>query len=122
MATVVKGVANKVITYAFTAGIVIALVLGLIASWVQAWVPALTSLLILAGIVVGFFNITPNEARDYILYVTALVIVTSLGSAQLGQLPYVGGPVESVLQSIMAFIMPSVVVVGIKSILNLAKN
>ncbi len=119
---VVKGVANKVITYAFTVGIIAALVLGLLSTWVTQWEAALTSILILAGIIVGFFNITPNEARDYILYVTALVIVTSLSKGTLGSLTTIGPMLENVLGSIMAFIMPSVIIVGIKSILNLAKS
>lgn len=119
---VVKGVANKVIAYAFTAGIVAALVLGLLSTWVTQWESVLTSILILAGIVVGFFNITPKEARDYILYVTALVIVTSLSKGTLGSLTTIGPMLENVLGSIMAFIMPSVIIVGIKSILNLARS
>ncbi|MEK6950391.1 MAG: hypothetical protein AABX13_01570 [Nanoarchaeota archaeon] len=119
---VVKGVANKVITYAFTVGIIAALVLGLLSTWVTQWEAILTSVLILAGIVVGFFNITPNEARDYILYVTALVIVTSLSKGTLGALTTIGPMLENVLGSIMAFIMPSVIIVGIRSILNLARS
>lgn len=119
---VVSGVANKLIAYAFTVGIIAALVLGLLSTWVAQWEAVLTSILILAGIVVGFFNITPKEARDYILYVTALVIVTSLSKGTLGSLTTIGPMLENVLGSIMAFIMPSVIIVGIKSILNLARS
>lgn len=119
---VVSGVANKLIAYAFTVGIIAALVLGLLSTWVAQWEAVLTSILILAGIVVGFFNISPKEARDYILYVTALVIVTSLSKGTLGALTTIGPMLENVLGSIMAFIMPSVIIVGIKSILNLARS
>ena len=75
---------NKLIAYAFTAGVVIAVILGLISSWLPAGVvPILTTVLILAGIIVGFFNVTADEQRDYILFVTALVIVLSQGAAIL---------------------------------------
>jgi len=116
-------ITNKVIAYAFTAGIVIALILGLISSMLAPQTKAvLTSILILAGIVVGFFNITPAEARDYILFVTALVIVVSLGGNNLGQLQFVGPYLTNVLNAILAFIMPSVIIVVIKAVINLAKD
>ncbi len=120
--TAVGGLANKVIAYAFTVGVILALVVGLIGAWIPTWLPVLTSLLILAGIVVGFFNISPTETRDYVLFVTALVIVTSLGQSTLSQLQFVGPVLEGVLQSIMVFVLPSVVIVGIKAVLNLAKD
>jgi len=118
-----KSVANKVIAYSFTIGIVIALILGLIASILPGTVaPILTSVLILMGIVVGFFNITPAETKDYILYVTAMVVVVALGGNNLGQLQVVGPYLVSVLNAILAFILPSVIVVGIKAVINLAKD
>ncbi len=118
-----RGFANRLITYAFTVGIVIALILGLISAFLPAGVAAtLTSLLILAGIVVGFFNITPAETRDYVLFVTALVVVTSLSTGVLGDVDIIGPLLQSVLGMIMAFIVPSVIIVAIKAVLNLAKN
>lgn len=122
--TAVKsGIANRLITYAFTIGVVIALILGLISTWLPEGVAGvLTSLLILAGIVVGFFNISPTEAKEYVLFVTALVIVTSLSQGVLGGLQVIGPLLESVLSAILAFVLPSVVIVAIKAVLNLARN
>lgn len=118
-----KKVANKVIAYAFTAGVVIALILGLVANWVSpTTVPYLTSLLILAGIIVGFFNIAPHETKDYILFTTALVIVVSLGGNNLGELQYLGKYLVTVLNHILAFVLPSVIIVGVKAVINLAKD
>lgn len=118
-----KKVVNKMIAYAFTTGVVVALVLGLISTRLPPNVVAvLSSLLILAGIVVGFFNITPDEAKDYVFYVAAIVVVTSLGGNNLGGLYMVGPYLVSVLNAIMAFILPSLIIVGIKAVINLAKN
>ncbi len=118
-----KRVVNKMIAYAFTTGVVVALILGLISARLPTSVVAvLSSLLILAGIVVGFFNITPAEAKDYVFYVAAIVVVTSLGGNNLGNLYLVGPYLESVLNSIMAFVLPSLIIVGIKAVINLAKN
>ena len=118
-----KLVTNKLIAYSFTVGVVVALILGLIAARLPANVVGiLTSLLILAGIVVGFFNITPTEAKDYVFYVTAIILVIYLGGNNLGQLQFVGKYLVSVLGTIMAFILPSVIIVGIKAVINLAKD
>lgn len=118
-----KNVVNKVIAYAFTGGVIIALVLGVIVAWLPPTIlPYLTSLLILAGIVVGSFNIAPAEAKDYVLFVTALVVVTSLGGDVLSKVQVIGPYLEAVLRSVLAFILPSVLVVGVKAILNLAQN
>jgi hypothetical protein len=118
-----KEVVNKVIAYAFTIGVIVALVLGLVSAMVPAnVVPYLISVMVLAGVAVGFFNISPRETRDYVLFVTALVIVTSMSGDTLSAVQYVGPYLESVLASIMAFIVPSVIIVGIKAIINLAKD
>jgi len=118
-----KRVVNKMIAYAFTVGVVAALILGLISARLPAGVEAiLTSLLILAGIVVGFFNITPAEAKDYVFYAVVIALVTFLGGNNLGDLQVVGPYVVSILNAIMAFILPSVIIVGIKAVINLAKN
>lgn len=123
MAAEVKLVENKAITYTFTIGFVVALVIGVASAFIPANIlPYLTSLLVLAGIIIGFFNIHPNEAKDYVVLVTALVIVTSLTKNILGSIHVVGPYLESVLSSILAFILPSVVIVAVRAILNLAKN
>lgn len=126
MVEVAKKVVNKVLAYAFMTGIIVALILGLVSPVVESINPALpailTSLLILAGIVVGFANITEDETRDYILYVTALVIVLSLGGSTLGQVQRIGPYLESVLGSLMTFVLPSVIIVGVRAIFRLAKD
>ncbi len=126
MADYGKKAVGGVLAYAFTAGIIIALILGLVspklASINQALPAILTSVLILAGIGVGFANITESETRDYIMYVTALVIVLSLGGGVLGKVQIVGPYLESILGSLMTFVLPSVVIVGVRAIFRLAKD
>lgn len=126
MVDAAKKVVNKMLAYAFMTGIVVALILGLVAPVVASISPTLpailTSVLIIAGIAVGFANITEDETRDYILYVTALVVVLSLGGSTLGQVQYIGKYLESILGSLMTFVLPSVVIVGIRAIIKLAKD
>ncbi|HLC90304.1 MAG TPA: hypothetical protein VJI15_00895 [Candidatus Nanoarchaeia archaeon] len=119
----VNQITNKAIAYTFTVGVVVALVVGLASSFIPANVlPYLTSLLVLAGIVVGFFNIHRDEAKDYVVLVTALVIVTSLSENILSGVQVIGPTLESVLSSILAFVLPSVVIVAVRAILNLERS
>jgi sugar phosphate permease len=121
-----KKAVGGLLAYAFSAGIVIALVLGLISPVVAKVNPALpailTTVLILAGVAVGFANITESETRDYIMYVTALVVVLALGGSVLGSVQIVGLYLESVLASLMTFVLPSVVIVGVRAIFRLARD
>ncbi|MBU0470916.1 MAG: hypothetical protein KKA62_03270 [Nanoarchaeota archaeon] len=113
---------NKLVAYAFTTGVILALVLGLVAGLLPAgWLPWLTSLLILAGLVVGFFNISSSEQKDYVLYVTALVVVISLSKNILGAVNLIGPYLDSVLTTVMAFVVPSVLVAGLKAVVGLAR-
>lgn len=121
--SIVHKVGNKVIAYSFTVGVVIALVLGLISTRLApSTVAVLTSVLIVMGIIIGFFNITPSEQKDYVFYVAAIVVVVALGGNNLGQLQFVGPTLVAVLNAILAFIMPSVIIVGIRAVINLAKD
>jgi len=123
MPSSVNQITNKAIAYTFTVGVVVALVVGLASSFIPANVlPYLTSLLVLAGIVVGFFNIHRDEAKDYVVLVTALVIVTSLSENILSGVQVIGPTLESVLSSILAFVLPSVVIVAVRAILNLERS
>jgi uncharacterized membrane protein len=120
---ITRSITNEIIAYSFTGGVLVALVLGLISQVIpESITPYLTSLLILAGIVVGFFNITPEEAKDYVVYVTALVIVTTLSQGSLSSIQYVGTYLEAILSSILAFIVPSVIIVAVRSIVHLARD
>ena len=118
----VRLVTNRAITYALTIGVIVALVVGIASPFIPATaMPFLTSILILAGIVIGFFNIHPNEAKDYVVLITALVIVTSLSENILGGVQVIGPYLEAILSNILAFVLPSGVIVAVRSILNLAR-
>ncbi|PIN73651.1 hypothetical protein COV20_05505 [Candidatus Woesearchaeota archaeon CG10_big_fil_rev_8_21_14_0_10_45_16] len=119
----VKKIANKLIAWAFTVGIVIALVLGIVSAQLPAsTVAVLLSVLIAAGIIVGFFNITAKEQKDYVLFVTALMIVSWISGDVFAELQYVGAYLQSIFSAIMAFAVPSVVVVAVRAVINLAKD
>jgi hypothetical protein len=120
---VAKSVVNKVIAYAFMVGVLIALVLGLLSKWVpENATPWLVSLLVLAGIVVGFFNITASETKDFVLFITALVLISANAASAFAGLEWAGEHLQNVLNMLMAFLVPAGIVVGVKAVLNLARD
>jgi len=119
----VTKITNRVIAYTFTLGVVLALILGIVSALIpENIVPFLTSALILAGLIIGFFKITKEEAKDYIVFGTALVIITSLTKEPLSTLQWVGIYLNNILSHIMIFVVPSVIVVTLRSVLRLAEE
>ena len=110
--------------YSFIIGVIIAVVLGLAIPMLSQATPWLISLMVILGLIVGFLNVSGKESRDFLLVAVALVIVTFAGSASgtLGGVLYIGPYMQGVFNSIMAFIVPATVVVGLKDIWALAQS
>jgi len=114
---------NVVIAWAFIVGVVAAVVIGIFgATFLAEWQGALISLLVVAGIIVGFFNISPEETNNYLLAAVSLVIVSSLGGQALAQVDMIGMYLSSIFNALMAFIVPAVIVVGLKAVYYVAKD
>ncbi len=115
----------KVGAYAFTVGVVLAVILGLFSAYLGGQVSAiLVSLLVILGLIVGFLNVAGKETKEFLIVATVLVIVTSLGgaTATLGGVQYIGGYLVGIFTHIMAFVVPAVVVVGLKDVVRLTKQ
>ena len=66
---------QKIGSYSFIIGVIIAVVLGLalpISATVQTW---LTSILVVLGLIVGFINVGGKESKNFLMVATILVIV-----------------------------------------------
>ncbi|MAG16176.1 hypothetical protein CMO88_03895 [Candidatus Woesearchaeota archaeon] len=111
---------NSLGSLSFIFGSLIAVITGLVSP--AAASSTLTSLLILLGIIVGFLNITMKETNAFLLATVALVIVSALGGAVLGQVSFIGQYLESVLMSILTFVVPATVIVALKTIYSLAEK
>ena len=111
--------------YAYLVGVIAALIVGILASYIPATaVTWLTSIIILAGLVVGFMNISTKEIKDFLLVSTVLVIVAYAGSAAgtLKSVQIIGMYLEGIFTQLLAFVVPATVVVALKEILLLAKK
>lgn len=115
-------VENKVKQYVFPVGIGVALVLGLLSGWLTAFVPFLVSVLVLAGIAVGYYNVTEEEMQDFVFFTTALVVVATLAGSMLGSVQLIGGLLNNVLASVLAFVTPALIVVAVRAVMVLAKD
>lgn len=115
---------NVVIARAFIVGVVIAVLLGLFGSQ-EALAPyraTLVSLLVVAGLIVGLFNISKDETNNYLIAAVSLVIVSSLGSTLLGEISGVGAYLRSVFTTLMAFVVPAVVVVALRAVYYVSRD
>lgn len=110
--------------YAFIIGVVIAVLLGLAIPGLAGATPLLTSLLVVLGLVVGFMNVHGKATKDFLLIATILVLVSYASSAGaiLGSVQIIGKYLQGIFSSIMAFVVPAVLVVGLKAVYAMAKK
>lgn len=111
--------------YAYLVGVIVALIVGVLASYIPASaVGWLTSLIVVAGLIVGFMNVGAKEVKDFLLISTVLVIVAGLGGAStaLGGVMYIGVFLDGVFTQLLAFVVPATVIVALKGVLELAKR
>ncbi|MBW2980079.1 hypothetical protein KY360_01505 [Candidatus Woesearchaeota archaeon] len=115
---------DKIGKYAFIIGVVLAVILGLAIPGLAAASGWLLSLLVILGLVVGYLNVAGKATKDFLLIATILVIVSSMGGTAtiLGSVQVIGKYLQGILNSIMAFVVPAVIVVGLKAVYAMAKQ
>ena len=115
---------DKVGKYSFIGGVVLAIILGLAIPGVTAATAVLTSILVLLGLIVGYLNVTGKDTKDFLLIATILVLVSYAGSAGaiLGSVQLIGRYLQGIFNAIMAFVVPAVIVVGLKAVYAMAKK
>ncbi len=108
---------QKIGSWAFIIGIVIAIVLGLFGgamTEIQTWI---AYLLIVIGLIVGLANIKQKEVHNFLLAALALLTV---GAAGLQTIPMLGSYIDSILKNIVAFVAPATLIIALKAIYDMA--
>ena len=105
--------------WAFVLGVLLALLGGFLVSFGLVSGGTVALVLVVLGLLVGFLNVTEKETAPFLIAAIALL---AAGSAGLGTLPVIGLYLGSVLLYISTFVAPAAVIVGLKAILELAKN
>jgi len=118
-------VEQKLGHYSFIGGVIIAVVLGLASDALGAnaagW---LASLLVVLGLIVGFLNVSGKETKEFMMVAVVLIIAASFGNATeaLGGVQVIGSYLSGIFTQILAFVIPAVIVVGLKDIWALGQN
>jgi len=111
--------------YSFIIGVILAVVLGLAAPRLGSATAWLWSLLIVLGLVVGFLNVSGKETKEFLLVTVSLVVVAFAGSAQIStwsNVELIGPYLKGIFDSILAFVVPASVIVGLKDVWGMAKG
>lgn len=100
--------------WAFIIGVLVAIVAGLFGTAVPADITVIIGwVLIVAGLVIGFLNITAEEVTQFLIAAIALL---SVGAAGLGAVTLVGPMVSAILTNIIAIVSPAALVVALKAV------
>ena len=98
--------------WAFIIGFVIAIIAGFKEYLPQSNGNVLTFVLIISGIIVGFFNIRDHEAKEYLLAGVSLVLVSWLGSQTVNLIPVYG----EILNALQTLFVPATIIVALRSL------
>jgi len=109
---------SKIGRWAFVIGALIAIAAGLLGSMSTAVV----STLVILGLIVGLLNVTGKETQMFLLAGVSLVIVTSMGAANLAAVPVVGTYIVGIFGGLMTFVVPAVIIVALKAVMALAAD
>lgn len=108
---------NKIGTYAFLLGALIAILTALVSGLLEAG--TLTALLVVLGLIVGFLNVSQKEVVPFLVAALAL----GLGAqAKFNALPTVGAYIDAVMANIIIFVAPAAVIVALKAIYDMGRE
>jgi|SRR3989338_2649107 len=118
---------KRVGEWAFIVGIFIAIIIGLFSGNLRGVSPniegGLVLLLVIAGLVVGFLNVTDKESTAF-LVATAALLITGTAENQLKLISFmgIGDAFAGVVKQIGVFVAPAAIIVALKSLHSLAKD
>lgn len=99
----------------------IAVIIGLILSVVGAFADMpewFTWVLVLAGILTGIFNVSDAESRRFLLAAIGLIVAADA----VDSIPMVGEHVTTVMNNLVVFLSPAVLLVALKSLFATVKD
>jgi hypothetical protein len=105
-------------SWAFIIGLALAIILGLFGNYITADIQTWISyLLVIIGLVVGFYNMNQKEVFNFLIVTIALLTV---GAAGLQTIPIVGTIIQPILTYIIAFVAPAALVMALKALYDLS--
>jgi len=102
--------------WALVIGIVVAVLVGIGVS--GNLTDTARMVLIVLGLVIGLLNVASKESAAFLLAAISLLLVSSLGKNTLGTIAVVG----SILDAIMAVVVPATVIVALREVFEISKK
>src|SRR3989344_337040 len=125
---VIRSRENYIGAWAFLAGVILAVVIGLsttlLPNALAQYNRQIYAILVLLGLIVGYFNIKAEESQTFLWAGAILVIVSRFGMDSVtGSLLGIGiGPtVTEVFSALLALFVPATIVVALKTVFSIAK-
>ena len=113
---------------AFLVGVILAVIIGLsttlLPNALTRYNAQIYAILVILGVIVGFFNIKSDEYQTFLWAGAVLVIVSRFGMDSVtGSLLGIGiGPtVTSVFAALLAMFVPATIIVALKTVFSIAK-
>jgi len=110
---------NLLGSWAFLIGVIIAVLVGL-GVWVSLS-PTVVAVLVLLGLIIGLLTIGAKEVEPFVMASIAFLLAAYIGKDVLGTVtPIIN--LGSVLDAIIALVVPATVIVALKEVFNIAKK
>jgi L-lactate permease len=111
---------QKIGSWAFIVGVVVALVAPIFAG-LSTW---LITLLIILGLVIGFLNITVADTQTFLLAALALVIVSGFSSTSgvITQVTGIGPALGRIFGGLLLLVVPATIIVALRSIYTVSRR
>lgn len=113
--------AAKIGQWAFIVGVILAVVFGFLKA--GNWAGIVTLVLVVAGLIVGFLNVTEKETTPFLVASIALMATSVANLEVINDLvPNVGTWLQSIVGNFAVLIAPAAVVVALKAVHSLAQE
>ena len=109
--------------WSFLIGAILALIMGIGAGLNQVWANNawLTVILVLAGLIVGFVNITAKEAQGFLIAAIAVLAANTANLATLFPgLLRLGAILAGIVAKLLVVIAPAALLVGLRAVYKFA--
>ena len=130
---VIKAQENSIGAWTFLIGVIFAVVIGLSASsflslsFITKYNPQIYGILVLLGIIVGFFiQVSGKDSQTFLLTGTILVVVSKFGMEGVimtGTLIGIGigDSISTIFGALLAMFVPATIIVALKTLFSIAK-
>ena len=112
--------------YAFLIGVVLVVLLGLVNSVLSDNLKNLAiNVVIIAGILIGLFNITAKESKNFLFAALAMVLTAYAGNGVIqvvGSNSLLGTWLSDILGYLMILFVPTTIIVALRAVFEIARD